>query len=91
MFTSYYESGNRALTCTTPGKIEGIGRGRVEASFIRTCVDGMVQVPDPHSMGAVLFLEEFLGRRVGSSTGTIFCAALTMALHMVADGKAVSI
>lgn len=90
VFTPYFTTGDRSLTCTTPGKIEGIGRGRVEASFIRTCVDAMVHVPDTYSMGAVLFLEGFLGRRVGSSTGTIFCAALTMALHMVADGKAVS-
>lgn len=91
VFTPYFVCGDRALTCTTPGKIEGIGRGRVEASFIRTSVDGMVQVPDTHSMGAVLFLEDFLGRRVGSSTGTIFCAALTMALHMAADGRGGSI
>jgi hypothetical protein len=86
VFLDYFVSGDAALTTTQPGRIEGIGRNRVEKSFLRGCVDAMVRVPDAFSMGAVLFLEEFLGRRVGSSTGTNFCAALTMALHMVADG-----
>lgn len=87
VFFDYFMSGDSSLKNCTPGKIEGIGRGRVEASFIRTIVDAMVHVPDAFSIGAVLFLEDYLGRRVGSSTGTIFCAALTMAFHMQADGK----
>ena len=91
VFSSYYESGDATLTTAGPGRIEGIGRTHVERSFIRGAVDAMVRVPDAFSMGAVLFLEDFLGRRVGASTGTIFCGALTMALHMAADGCAGSI
>ena len=86
VFYDYFCTGDASLHNATPSLIEGIGRGRVEKSFIRTSVDAMVHVPDSFSIGAVLFLEDFLGRRVGASTGTIFCAALTMALHMVAEG-----
>jgi cysteine synthase A len=91
VFFDYFQSGDAAARSATPSIIEGIGRTHVERSFIRTSVDAMVRVPDAMSIGAVLFLEDFLGRRVGASTGTIFCAALTMALHMAADGRAGSI
>jgi len=86
VFSDYFVTGDAACRSATPSRIEGIGRMRVERSFIRTSVDAMVRVPDAFSIGAALFLEDFLGRRVGASTGTIFCAALTMALHMAADG-----
>ena len=84
-FLQHFHTGDASVRTSQASRIEGIGRQRVERSFIRTAVDAMVHVPDAHSMGACLFLEGFLGRRVGASTGTIFCAALTMALHMQAD------
>ena len=73
------------------GRIEGIGRPRAEPSFIRSAVDGMVAVPDAFSVGAMGYLERTLGRRVGGSTGTIFCAALTLAEAMRAAGATGSI
>jgi fumarylpyruvate hydrolase len=63
-----------------PGsRIEGIGRPRVEPSFIRTLVDRMVDVADVDSVAAMRVLSQLLGRRVGPSTGTNFVAMLTLA------------
>ena len=73
------------------GRIEGIGRPRVEPSFVRTAVDGAVAVPDAYSFGATKYLERALGRPVGGSTGTIFCAALTLAERMRVAGATGSI
>jgi cysteine synthase A len=59
-------------------KIEGIGRPRVEPSFLPEIIDRMIAVPDSDSIGAMRALSTALGRRVGGSTGTnlIACAAL---------------
>ena len=73
------------------GRIEGIGRPHAEPSFVRTAVDAMVSVPDAFSVGALAYLQHALGRAVGGSTGTIFCAVLTLAERMRAAGAAGSI
>ena len=45
VFGEYHRTGNAALTA--PGsRIEGIGRPRVEASFVRSVVDRMLEVAD---------------------------------------------
>ena len=85
-FFDYYKSGDASVVAVGPGRIEGIGRPSVEQSFIRTAIDAMIRVPDAYSVGAMLYLERVLGRRVGGSTGTIFCATLTLAEHMRATG-----
>ena len=92
-FFEYFRTGDAGvLTCGEgPGRIEGIGRPQVEPSFVRTAVDAMIRVPDAFSVGAMLYLERILGRRVGGSTGTIFCATLTLAEHMRATGATGSI
>ncbi len=51
-------------------RIEGIGRPRVEPSFVGHVVDRMHRVPDAASVGMMRELEAILGRRVGPSTGT---------------------
>lgn len=51
-------------------RIEGIGRPRMEESFIRGVVDRMIRVPDAASIAATRLLSNRLGRRVGGSTGT---------------------
>ena len=58
--------------------IEGIGRPRVEPSFIPSVIDRMIAVEDAHSIGAMRALSRRLGRRVGGSTGTnlVACARL---------------
>lgn len=62
-------------------RIEGIGRPRVEPSFLPGVVDSMIRVPDAASIAAARWCSEVTGRFVGGSTGT----ALWGALHQIAD------
>ena len=90
VFGEYHRSGNASLT--GPGsRIEGIGRPRVEASFIRTLVDRMIEVPNVDSVAAMRELSAVLGRKVGPSTGTNFIGMLTLAHEMRARGEQGSI
>ena len=90
VFSAYHRTGDAQLTA--PGsRIEGIGRPRVEPSFIRTLVDRMVDVADCESIAAMRALSQLLGRRVGPSTGTNFVAMLTLASEMRERGERGSI
>lgn len=91
VFFDHFVSGDPALALVVGSRIEGIGRPRVEASFLRQAVDAMLQVPDIASITAIHELEVRLGRRVGGSTGTGFIAALRLALDMQARNQAGSI
>jgi len=71
--------------------IEGIGRPQVEASFIRTLVDRMMDVRDVDSVAAMRALTGLLGRKVGPSTGTNFIGMLTLAHEMLQAGEQGSI
>jgi cysteine synthase len=69
--------------CTAPGsRIEGIGRPRVEPSFVGTVIDRMVRVPDAASVATMREVEAVLGRRVGPSTGTNLWASFALAAEM---------
>lgn len=86
VFSAYHRSGDDTLQA--PGsRIEGIGRPRVEASFIRTLIDRMVDVPDVDSLAAMHALGRLLGRKLGPSTGTNFAAMLTLAHEMLERGE----
>ncbi|MEI8030602.1 MAG: PLP-dependent cysteine synthase family protein [Comamonadaceae bacterium] len=90
VFGAYHRSGDATLN--GPGSnIEGIGRPRVEASFIRTLVDRMLEVSDLDSVAAMRVLSEMLGRRVGPSTGTNFVGMLSLACEMRSQGQQGSI
>jgi cysteine synthase A len=90
VFEAYHRTGDASLT--GPGaQIEGIGRPRVEASFIRTLVDRMAVVSDADSVAAMRTLSGLLGRKVGPSTGTNFVGMLTLACEMRAQGDTGSI
>ena len=73
---------NSQLTLPRGSGIEGIGRPRVEASFIPQCIDAMVKVPDELSLAAMRHVSRRLGRRVGGSTGTNFIGVLAAARQM---------
>ncbi|WER46868.1 PLP-dependent cysteine synthase family protein [Cupriavidus sp. WKF15] len=79
---------DQALTLETGSRIEGIGRPRVEWSFIPTCIDAMLKVPDALSFAAMRYLAQRFGRRVGGSTGTNFVGVLYLAQRMRAAGQA---
>ncbi len=86
VFSAYHRSGDATLHA--PGsRIEGIGRPRVEASFIRTLIDRMIDVPDVDSLAAMHSLGRLLGRKLGPSTGTNFAAMLTLANEMRERGE----
>jgi cysteine synthase A len=76
-----------ARTSDQGSRIEGIGRPRVEASFVPGVLDAMVKVPDRWSLGAMHALSARLGRTVGGSTGTNLVAALACARAMRARGE----
>ncbi len=91
VFFDHYLSGDATLTLPQGSRIEGIGRPRVEASFVPGVLDAMVQVPDLWSLAAMHALSARLGRRVGGSTGTNLVAALACAQAMVDAGASGSI
>jgi len=54
-----------------PGsRIEGVGRPRVEPSFLPAVVDAMLRIPDAASIAAMRWYSKLTGRLVGGSTGT---------------------
>ncbi len=75
----------------TSSRIEGIGRPRVEPSFLPGVVDRMVSVPDAASIAAARHVSAVLGRRVGPSTGTNLWGAFGLLAEMVADGRSGSV
>ncbi|GAA4001312.1 PLP-dependent cysteine synthase family protein [Allokutzneria multivorans] len=68
-------------------RIEGIGRPRVEPSFVGQVIDRMIKVPDAASIATIRHAEELLGRRVGGSTGTNLWGAFQLIAKMRADGR----
>ncbi|MFT4085110.1 MAG: PLP-dependent cysteine synthase family protein [Nocardioides sp.] len=79
-------------TATASGsRIEGIGRPRVEPSFVGGVVDEMVRVPDAASIATMRWLSGRLGRGVGPSTGTNIWAALGAIERMRAVGETGSV
>jgi cysteine synthase len=72
-------------------RIEGIGRPRVEPSFVPTIVDRMLCVPDAASFAAMRELERATGRRAGGSTGTNLWGAFQLVAEMVAAGRTGSV
>lgn len=80
------------LTTTAAGsKIEGVGRPRVEPSFVAEVVDHMIVVPDAASVAAMRWGSEQLGRAVGGSTGTNLWGALQLVSDMLAEGTTGSV
>ncbi|WP_037535769.1 PLP-dependent cysteine synthase family protein [Sphingomonas sp. RIT328] len=71
--------------------VEGIGRPRVEPSFLPSVIDRMIAVEDEESLGAMRALSQRLGRRVGGSTGTNLVACAAIIREMVAAGETGSV
>ncbi|TAN09070.1 MAG: PLP-dependent cysteine synthase family protein [Rhodanobacteraceae bacterium] len=87
VFLDYYETRDATLTLPRGSRIEGIGRPRVEPSFLPGVIDRMLRVADADSMAALRVLEKLLGRRCGGSTGTNFVGALQLMAEMKAAGE----
>ncbi|EKF9471295.1 PLP-dependent cysteine synthase family protein [Vibrio cholerae] len=91
VFYDYYRTRNAELTRDCGSKIEGIGRPRVEPSFIPDVVDEMRAIPDAASVATIYWLEIILGRKAGASTGTNLYGALQLACEMKRRGEQGSI
>jgi cysteine synthase A len=91
VFFDAYRSGDATLRIETGSMIEGIGRPRVERSFLPKVIDGMLKIPDVASLAAIRYLRRVLGRRCGGSTGTNFIGALQLARRMHEAGERGSI
>ncbi|ECJ5867499.1 PLP-dependent cysteine synthase family protein [Salmonella enterica subsp. salamae] len=87
VFLPYWQDRDASLRSPAGSKIEGIGRPRVEPSFIPDVVDEMLRVPDAASVAAAHWLETQLGRKVGASTGTNMWGALQLAARMREAGE----
>ena len=70
VFYDFFKTGNKELRSKKSSRIEGIGRPRVEPSFLPSVVDRMIRIPDAASIATIWWLESILGRKCGGSTGT---------------------
>jgi cysteine synthase A len=83
----YFRTGDPSLTLGRGSGVEGIGRPRVEPSFIRAVVDQMIKVPDAASYAAMLFLHKLMAKRAGPSTGTNLWGAFELIADMAAAAE----
>ena len=86
VFYDSFMSGDTELKIDASSRIEGIGRPRVEASFLPEVVDRMLKVPDAASIATIHWLEAVLGRKCGGSTGTNVYGALALMTEMRQKG-----
>lgn len=91
VFFDYYHCLDKELKLTCGSKIEGIGRPRVEPSFVPSVIDEMRRIPDAASLATMHWLERRLGRKVGPSTGTNLYGVLQIAREMHKRGEQGSI
>ena len=89
-FFTAYAQGRRDVVGKS-SRIEGIGRPRVEPSFLPDIVDRMEVVPDAASIAAAHHVSTVLGRKVGPSTGTNLWGAFGLLAEMIADKRCGSI
>jgi len=87
VFYDYFKSNDVSITQNKSSCIEGIGRPRVEPSFIKDVIDEMVKVPDAAAYACIHFLETILNRRCGGSTGTNLFAVFKLIEKMVKKGE----
>lgn len=90
-FFDAFVSDRADTTSDLPSRIEGVGRQRVEPSFVPSVVDHMIKVPDAASVAAAHVLSDRLFQHVGASTGTNFFGVCCLASQMLAQGRSGSI
>jgi len=82
-----WKTGAMDYTTGMPSRIEGIGRPRVEPSFVPTVIDEMIQVPDAASLAAIRLLRRRTGHWAGGSTGTNLYGAFQLIARMLQAGE----
>ena len=91
VFLDFHRTRDLTLTAAGSSGIEGIGRPRVEPSFIPDVIDRMLRVSTADSYAAMHCLASLIGKSYGASTGTDFFGALVLAREMLAAGESGSI
>jgi cysteine synthase len=86
IFYSHW-TGNPSTFTGRPSRIEGIGRQRLEPSFLPDIVDRMIQVPDAASIATMRLVSARTGRSVGGSTGTNVWGAFLLVAEMLSRGE----
>lgn len=90
-FFPSYAQRNPDIATGASSRIEGIGRPRVEPSFLPGVVDRMMTVPDSASVATAQHVSRVLGRRVGPSTGTNVWGAFALLAEMMAHRRSGSV
>ncbi|WP_017610023.1 L-cysteine desulfhydrase Cds1 [Nocardiopsis xinjiangensis] len=70
-----------------PSGIEGIGRPRMEPSFVPSVIDLMMPVPDAASIAAMRDLHDRTGLSAGGSTGTNLWGVWHLIARMLREGR----
>jgi cysteine synthase A len=86
VFYDYFNAGDCTITSDRASNVEGIGRPRVEPSFVPQVIDRMIRVPDAATYATIHFLENLLNRKPGGSTGTNVYAAFQIMAELNAQG-----
>ncbi|WP_433585980.1 PLP-dependent cysteine synthase family protein [Microbacterium hydrocarbonoxydans] len=92
--SAFYEGwrrNDRSYVTSTPSRIEGIGRTRVERSFVPNLIDEVLPIPDAASIATMRWASRIIGRRVGASTGTNIWGTLQLAQRLSSSRRAGSI
>ncbi len=91
VFYDYFKTGDTSIAINSGSRIEGIGRPRVEPSFISGVIDNMIKVPDEASIATIHYLQKLLNRRCGGSTGTNVYASFQVMAEMHKKGQSGSV
>ncbi|HJB64153.1 MAG TPA: PLP-dependent cysteine synthase family protein [Candidatus Microbacterium pullistercoris] len=86
-FFGGWETGAADYATGMPSRIEGIGRPRMEPSFVPSVIDHMIRVPDAASIAAIRLLRERTRHWAGGSTGTNLYGAFGLIAEMRARGE----
>jgi cysteine synthase A len=87
VFFRAWSDGDGGATSEESSRIEGIGRPRVEPSFVPTVIERMIRVPDAASIAAMRFVSRQTGLPVGGSTGTNMWGAMCLIAEMRSAGE----
>lgn len=87
VFHPYFQTSDATVTSPHSSRIEGIGRPRVEPSFIRQVISDVLPIDDLDSIAAMRMMSQWLGRRVGPSTGTNLVGVVKLMRRMQASGE----
>lgn len=91
VYADFFRTGDAGLTCKHASRIEGIGRPRVEPSFVPSVIDRVIQVPDSAAIAAMRTLNCLIDRKCGASTGTNLWAVFQIISEMKSRNESGSV